>query len=222
MLAGALQDHDRALIIGRKSFGKGLVQEQFTLSDGGALRLTTARYFTPLGRSIQKSYSEGSAQYHRNFISRLYNANSDSVTPNKSKAFKTLSGKVLYESDGIMPDIIVMRDETILDSAFQRVFEKNLLTKFSYRLFMKEKNKILQLKNTSELANYLINSNLMSELYVFAKGQGVNLPIFNKKQSAFLSNRIIAQIARISGGENAYYSFVNQKDELFRKAIASF
>jgi len=116
VIAGALQDHDRAMIVGRRSFGKGLVQEQYVLSDGSALRLTIARYYTPLGRSIQKPYNEGHAKYNMEVLNRVHNH--DSAASNAGtklgKSFKTAKGKVLYGGGGITPDAVVEIDPVLI------------------------------------------------------------------------------------------------------------
>jgi carboxyl-terminal processing protease len=223
VLAGALQDHDRATIMGRKSFGKGLVQEQFSLSDGSALRLTTARYYTPLGRSIQKSYSEGAAKYHQNFINRINNSNADSSLNGNSKVFKTSGGKILYERDGITPDIIVERDKITYDTLIFKLYENNLIGNFSYRKFINEKEIIGQLNNPEALSAYLSDKNkLMDELISFARNQGIILPVYNEQETKFIHTRILAQIARISCGDNAYFNYVNKNDNTFKMAVESF
>ena len=112
IVAGALQDNDRALLVGRRSFGKGLVQEQFGLSDGSALRLTVARYYTPLGRNIQKSYTNGYAQYEEEVTGRFHNGEvlKPDTTTNRGAAFKTKKGKMVYGGGGITPDVFVAFD----------------------------------------------------------------------------------------------------------------
>jgi carboxyl-terminal processing protease len=109
VLAGALQDWDRATIIGRRSFGKGLVQEQYNLSDGAALRLTVARYYTPLGRSIQKPYDKGISDYNDEILDRYHHGelySQDSLKTPSGKAYKTSKGKTVYGGGGVTPDIL--------------------------------------------------------------------------------------------------------------------
>jgi carboxyl-terminal processing protease len=223
VLAGALQDHDRATIVGRKSFGKGLVQEQFSLSDGSALRLTTARYYTPLGRCIQKSYENGKEVYHQNYLNRIHNIDSNADRKVDSKVFKTAGGKILYESDGITPDIKLLNEIKRFDSALLEVYENNLIGNFSYRKYINEKLSLEKMNNPTALSKYLNNKNkILTELHEFAKKQGKILPDYNKQETDLIYQRIIAQIARLALGDNAYFIYTNQYDEVFRLAIESF
>lgn len=129
VIAGALQDLDRATIIGRRSFGKGLVQEQFSLSDGSALRLTTARYYTPLGRSIQKPYDKGIDAYASEILQRVHSSeNIDSNSQTNKKVFTTSKGKKLYGGGGIAPDIYVPLDKILLDTNLNIFYRNNLLS----------------------------------------------------------------------------------------------
>ena len=223
VLAGAMQDHDRATIVGRNSFGKGLVQEQFSLSDGSALRLTTARYYTPLGRSIQKPYSNGSEEYHRNYLNRFHHVDTNSNITANGKIFKTAGGKILYESNGIAPDIKVLNENNRYDSVVIKVYENNLIGNFSYRKYIHEKSNIAKMKIPAELSKYLADKNkLINEMREFAKTQGKILPVFNEVETSFIYQRIAAQLARLAWGDNAYFTYLNQNDEGYKRAIASF
>ncbi|MEY3187191.1 MAG: hypothetical protein RL675_1017 [Bacteroidota bacterium] len=223
VLAGALQDHDRAIIVGRNSFGKGLVQEQFSLSDGSALRLTTARYYTPLGRSIQKSYRNGSKEYHRNYLNRIHQVDTNSNVTDDAKIFKTAGGKILYESNGIAPDIKILKENNKYDSVVIKIYENNLIGNFSYRKYINEKLSIAKMKIPAELSKYLSDKyKTINELHEFAKIQGKILPVFTDAEASFIHQRITAQIIRLAWGENAYFTYLNQIDEGFRKAIESF
>jgi carboxyl-terminal processing protease len=116
ILSGALQDWERATIVGRRSFGKGLVQEQYELSDGSGLRLTVARYYTPLGRSIQKSYSGGIEAYEHDLINRFKEGemtSMDSIKHTNEKKYVTAAGNILYGGGGITPDVFVPYDTTL-------------------------------------------------------------------------------------------------------------
>jgi len=129
VLAGALQDNDRCTIIGRRSFGKGLVQEQFGLSDGGALRMTIARYYTPLGRSIQKSYALGRKLYNEEVFERFHHGdstNNDSLYA-KGKQYKTVAGKIVYGSGGIAPEIYVAYDTAAFPKGAAHLFNSNII-----------------------------------------------------------------------------------------------
>jgi len=222
VLAGALQDHDRAIIVGMKSFGKGLVQEQFSLNDGSALRLTTARYYTPLGRSIQKSYVEGSEKYHQEIYSRMHESKQDTAMLKKRKEFKTPKGKVLYDNEGIMPDQFITRDLKNLDSTVLQVFENNLIGKFSYRTFLSEKNNIKKFKNQAEYyALFNNNMRLMNAFKAYSQSEQIKFLPVNEKGIPLIINRIKAQIARLAWDESAYFYVINKEDPAFQAAVAA-
>jgi carboxyl-terminal processing protease len=222
VLAGALQDHDRAIIIGMKSFGKGLVQEQFSLNDGSALRLTTARYYTPLGRCIQKSYVDGSEKYRQEIYSRMHETKHDTVLNKKRKEFKTPKGKVLYDNDGIMPDQVISRDFNILDSTVMQVFQNNFIGKFSYNTYLREKNNIKKFKNQEEYYDMFNNNNqLMNALKAYSQTEKLKFQPFNEKSIPLIINRIKAQIARLAWDESAYFYVINKEDPAFQAAVAA-
>ncbi|MDQ6890313.1 MAG: S41 family peptidase, partial [Bacteroidota bacterium] len=139
ILIGALQDWDRATILGRRTFGKGLVQEQYELSDGSGLRLTVARYYTPLGRSIQKSYKSGNEEYNKDLMNRFHNGEmsyADSIKHTNETAYKTGSGKTVYGGGGITPDIFVPYDTMAFDKEITLAFIKGTFNNFIYRNYL--------------------------------------------------------------------------------------
>ena len=139
VLAGALQDWDRATIIGRRSFGKGLVQEQYELGDNSALRLTIARYYTPSGRSIQRSYVNGGKAYYEEIAKRFSNGgvlNADSVKTDSSKIYKTHAGKKIYGGGGIAPDFFVAADTSRFGIATATAYTKGIISDFGYKFFL--------------------------------------------------------------------------------------
>ncbi len=138
VLAGALQDWDRATIIGRRSFGKGLVQQQFQLTDGSAVRLTIARYYSPLGRNIQKPYTKGKEQYEEELAARFHNGEvvkGDTAKP-KGKAYKTPGGRIVYGGGGITPDIFVPYDTSHIPAGLMKMYFKNTLGSFVYHYYV--------------------------------------------------------------------------------------
>lgn len=224
VLAGALQDHDRAQIVGRRSFGKGLVQEQFSLSDGSALRLTTARYYTPLGRSIQKSYEAGTEAYHMEALTRMHGnpakKEADSLYASRAKSYKTPKGKILYDGGGIMPDVTIDRDPVLYDSTLSQLFTDNLLGNFAYRRYIADKGKIKQFKtHEAFLEKFDSESRLIPELFQFGKESGRQLKPLSKSGKAYIANRIKAQIARIAWDESAFFYILNSEDLVFQEAI---
>ena len=225
IIAGALQDLDRATIIGRRSFGKGLVQEQYTLSDGSALRLTTARYFTPLGRSIQKPYKDhDDLKYQTEILTRVHKTNingTDTSLPIKN-SYKTQKGKILFGEGGITPDQTVSADMVFFDTALNSLYENNTLGNFSYRYFMINKEKITQYKDFKQFeAGFNLDNTVIDELIKFGASNGSSISLKNPQTIAFTKNRIKALIGRIGFGESGYFFIVNANDKTYQSAIAS-
>lgn len=202
IIAGALQDLERATIVGRKSFGKGLVQEQYYLSDGGALRLTTARYYTPLGRSIQKPY--------RNDGNKI----------KKEKQYKTSSGKILLGSGGISPDISVPMETNHFDSSIHLLYRKNILESFAYRQYLEDRNKIEAYVSLREFnRGYQVTETMISKMLLFAREQHADVQQLSPQAKIHVQNRIKAMIARLKWSENGYFEVLNNGDQLFQKAV---
>ncbi len=213
VLAGALQDWDRATIIGRRSFGKGLVQQQFRLSNGGALRLTTAKYYTPLGRNIQRSYEKGKMEYEHDFFSRIQDdalGKPDSAI--KGKAFKTPKGHVVYGGGGIYPDKWIVGNSIIMDSAYHKIWEQNLINEFVLQWYLKNKTSINAFKNTTHFLTAYKQLNLWNALNNFASAtQKSNLKLLEKNKIT-IENQIMAYIARMKWYKQGYYEVQNALD----------
>lgn len=224
ILAGALQEIDRANIVGRRSFGKGLVQEQFSLSNGSALRLTTARYYTPLGRSIQKSYKEGNNKYKMELLARMHgnnDENKDSAAATNKKIFKTPKGKVLFDGGGITPDIPVAIQASLLDTSMNSLFMNNLVGNFAYRYCMANKNTISAFGSAENYAtSYRVEDAVISALIQFAAKENVNVKNLGQASRSFLKNRIKALMARIVWGESAYFMLLNSEDNTYQKGVS--
>ncbi|MBL0146712.1 MAG: hypothetical protein IPP48_14240 [Chitinophagaceae bacterium] len=155
VLLGALQDWDRATIVGRRTFGKGLVQDQFDLSDGSALRLTIARYYTPIGRSIQRSYKNGETAYYDELNDRFKNGETqfaDSIKHDKNKAFKTKNGKTVYDGGGITPDYFVALDTSGFGKTSAQVMDKGLIADYAYLYALQNKTALSAYKSSKDLA----------------------------------------------------------------------
>ena len=136
IVAGAIQDNDRGLVVGRRSFGKGLVQQQIPLYDGSALRLTVARYYTPSGRCIQKPYSNGVEDYHHDLITRFEHGEffvRDSIQLNEELRFETKGGRVVYGGGGVMPDVFVPRDTSSYSDYYYRLRDKGIIYQFALK-----------------------------------------------------------------------------------------
>jgi carboxyl-terminal processing protease len=223
VLAGALQDLDRATVVGRRSFGKGLVQEQYTLSDGSALRLTTARYYTPLGRSIQKSYENGNEEYKKEVINRFHNQEDQKTDTSKAsqlKTYKTAAGKKLYGGGGIWPDVFVGLDTTYFDTTINKFYLKNTVGNFAYKFYINNRSLLQKYKNANEFINgYQFPANFFESLIQFAKKDSIQITNINTPSRDFLQTRIKALVARIIWGETGYYQVLNSEDALYKTGV---
>ena len=223
IVAGAMQDNDRGIVIGRRSFGKGLVQDQLQLPDGSAIRLTIARYYTPTGRCIQKPYSDDKDIYYNEEYSRYANGelfNEDSIKIDKTKKYTTPEGKIVYGGGGIMPDIFVPIDTARASAALTKIFYSGALNTFAFEFA--DKNRV-KLKGYGTAKNYIekfeINATIIEEFYQYcsSKDLSVNTKIDNKTSEA-LKPYLKAFIGRDIFDKDAYYPILNQKDRCILKA----
>lgn len=223
VLAGALQDWDRAVIIGRRTFGKGLVQEQYGLSDGSAIRLTVARYFTPLGRSIQRPYDKGKKVYMDELWERYSNGQAlyaDSNKINNGKEYKTSSGKIVYGGGGIMPDIFVPIDTATYPAAINGLFIDGSLNSFVYTYYLKNRRQIDQYASVADYIRHFDTMNDMwNEFALFARNRSVNPDTLSASQKKTLYRRLEAYLARFRWRNTGYYQVLNSDDAMIRKAL---
>jgi carboxyl-terminal processing protease len=223
IVAGAIQDNDRGTIIGRRSFGKGLVQDQLQLPDGSAIRLTIARYYTPTGRCIQKPYSDDKDQYYNEEYDRYNNGellNKDSIKLDKTKIYKTPEGKTVYGGGGIMPDIFVPLDTAKTNSYLNKVFYAGAINTFAFEYADKYRAK---LKAYGSAKNYIdkfeINDAILEEFYQYCSKQNIVLEKTSKqKTNDALKPYLKAFIGRDIYDKDAYYPIINQKDKSILKA----
>ena len=177
ILAGAIQDNDRGTVVGRRSYGKGLVQQQIPFTDGSAIRLTVARYYTPTGRSIQKPYNKGESDYANDIINRyLHNEmfSADSIRFADSLKFVTEKGKIVYGGGGIMPDIFVPLDTTDVSRYFIEVTGRNILFRYTLEYADRHRAQINRIKTVSQLDKLLDNDlNLLDDFIAYAARMGV-------------------------------------------------
>ncbi|MBD5358204.1 MAG: S41 family peptidase [Bacteroides sp.] len=225
IFAGAIQDNDRGLVVGRRSFGKGLVQNQTELPDSSAIRLTVARYYTPSGRSIQKEYARGDAnKYDLDIVDRFTHGefyNADSIKLDKSKIFTTANGRTVYGGGGIMPDIFVPEDTTGFTSYYISVANKGLIQKFAFSVADKYREMLDGVKSIDRLLKVLPRDNTLLDNFVsYAAKNGVPARWYYINQSReLLLNQIKAMIARDVLGYSAFIELLNKDDSAVNKAL---
>lgn len=222
ILSGALQDWDRATLIGRRTFGKGLVQQQFQLSDGSALRLTIARYYTPLGRNIQKPYNKGREKYEEELIERFHNGEvvtADTSTP-AGKVYITPAGRKVYGGGGITPDIFVPFDTTSQPEEVVQLYMKNTLNNFVYRYYVQNKHLFKSFKNPQELyAQFNPGEPEWQQFVAFAKKDSVNISNIPVIAKSDLLKKIQALMARQIWRTEGFYEVNNANDPIIKKAL---
>lgn len=221
IFAGAIQDHDRGLIMGRRSFGKALVQSQRKFPDGSAVRLTVARYYTVSGRSIQREYIKGKFdEYEMEAINRYMSGNYvNNDTVSGLKPFKTLGGRVVYEGDGIMPDIFVPRDTTGINSYFNTLANKGLIEEYAMLYADFNKEKLGTFPTWEALYNHLTYQPLLLNLVSYADNSGIRKrPYYIQESSELMETHLYAYIIRSFFGEEEFYSTFLRNDILIKKA----
>jgi carboxyl-terminal processing protease len=227
IVAGALQDNDRGTIIGRRSFGKGLVQEQIGLSDGSALRLTVARYYTPTGRSIQKPYTTGAEEYYMEYYHRMTDGeldNADSIKLNDSLKFKTPGGKTVYGGGGIMPDIFVPVERTIALKFYNESVNKGILYQFAFDYTDGNRAKFSSYKNAAQFdKTFQVNSGMYSDYIAYAEKNGIKYSPSETAASQLKINELMkSYIARNLFDSKGFYPIYLRTDKTFQKAIEVF
>lgn len=226
ILAGAVQDNDRGLIVGRRSFGKGLVQNQMELSDNSAIRLTVARYYTPSGRCIQKNYTPGNLNsYNQEIVERYMHGegfSADSIKVDSKEVFYTLGGREVYGGGGIIPDVFVANDTLGITDYYIKIYNAGLLQKFSFIYTDSNRKQLSEAKSTNEILSLLPNDDaLLNQFVGFAHREAKIAPrwyYINQSRSLIL-DILKALIARDMLGTSAYYEVINRTDNTVLKAI---
>ena len=223
IFTGAMQDNDRATIVGRRSFGKGLVQEPIEFTDGSSIRITIARYYTPSGRCIQKPYGDSDEDYAMDLIKRYEHGeyfSADSIKQNEEDAFTTKSGRTVYGGGGITPDIFVATDTTGYSDYYATLVRKSLMNKFSFKLVDENRSEFSAMTDASQLEAWLDRHDIMNRFYRYASEQGskkdpnLTAPALKQIRTALYCNIIYDAMDM-----QDYLGFLNSSDITVSKAI---
>ncbi|MBQ3633603.1 MAG: PDZ domain-containing protein [Paludibacteraceae bacterium] len=224
IFAGAMQDNDRATIIGRRSFGKGLVQQQLPFDDGSAIRLTVARYYTPSGRCIQKPYTLGDqTDYQQELMTRFEHGefySADSVHFADTTVYYTKSGRKMYGGGGIMPDVFVGRDTTLNTPWFNRCVNLAYTYQFAYQYTDKHRKELSRYKDWQSLELYLLKQDVIRDFAAYAEEKGVEKNEAEIQKSRPLMTRLLnAYIVRNMLGDEGFFPLFERDDEITKKAV---
>ena len=224
IFAGAMQDNDRATIIGRRSFGKGLVQQQIPFNDGSAVRLTVARYYTPSGRCIQKPYKMGEGEdYAMDLLERFEHGefySADSVQIADSTVYLTKKGRIVRGGGGIMPDVFVGRDTTLNTPYFNIVVNRAYTYQFAYQYTDRHRKGLSQYKDWQSLERHLLNANWLPEFVAFAQEKGVEPnPEQLAKSKPLLIRLVNAYIVRNILNDEGFFPLFERDDDITKKAV---
>lgn len=226
IVSGALQDNDRALIVGRRTFGKGLVQMPIPMNDGSELRLTISRYYTPSGRSIQKPYSKNEEEYELDIVKRYKHGeffSADSIKFDEKLKYKTSRGRTVYGGGGIMPDVFIPRDTSLYTPFLIEVFNKGLIREFTLDYVGDHKKELDAMGYDGFRKNFSIEGKVMTDFLAFSKKAGIkyNEKEFNKSKP-LLANQLKAFIARGVWKNEGFFPIYNESDEMFNEAVKLF
>ena len=223
ILIGALQDWDRAWVVGRRTFGKGLVQEQYDLPDKSALRLTVARYYTPSGRSIQRSYANGGKAYYEEISRRFSDGEiltADSIKNDTSQVFKTKGGRKIYGGGGITPDYFISADTSRFGIVTAKLYTKGLINDFGYKYYLSNQSLADNFKTPQQFAR----SYHLSELdWIFfsqmALRDSIDVKDINLTEKNYLMKALKTSIARQLWRNEGFFEVSNPEDKTINKAM---
>ncbi len=222
IVAGAIQDNDRGVIVGRRSYGKGLVQEPFVLNDGSEVRITIARYYSPTGRCIQKPYDKGLDNYHADYIKRSMDGellSSDSVHLSDTVKYTTPGGKIVYGGGGIMPDVFVPQDTAHYSKYLDKLITKGTIYNFAIAYTDDHRKALSTLKTPEAIVQYLDKDNMMTQFKAYAAKNGVKENASDLvKSGTEIEVRIKAYIARNILDDAGFYPVLRKTDSELKRA----
>ena len=224
IFAGAIQDNDRGYVVGRRTFGKGLVQQPIGFNDGSGIRLTVARYFTPSGRSIQRPYQNGKdMEYQLDLLSRYQHGeffSRDSIKQDESEIYYTTKGRSVYGGGGIMPDIFVPQDTLGSSSYLMEVLKNRLTIEYSFQYSDKNRETLSKFKKYDEIVNYLNKQQVLHQFIAFADEKGVKRRnILIQRSHKLLEKNLYGNIIYNILGSEEFVKFFNLDDPTVNKAI---
>ncbi|TAF73599.1 MAG: S41 family peptidase [Bacteroidetes bacterium] len=227
IVSGALQDNDRGLVVGRRSFGKGLVQMPIPLGDNSELRLTISRYYTPSGRSIQKPYSKGDGDSYEMDLSNRYKKgeffNQDSIKFDKKLQFKTSKGRTVYGGGGIMPDYFVPRDTSMLTAYLGELYNKGIIREYTLEYIFANKKELEKMPFETFKKTFDITDAMLKDLIAMGEKEGAKFveKDYNRSKE-YIKNQVKSLIARGVWKNEGFYSIYLEKDEVFLQAMKLF
>ena len=222
-MIGALQDWDRATIIGRRTFGKGLVQEQYVLGDGSGLRLTVARYYTPLGRSIQKPYDGNIRDYDNDIVNRFKHgemSSADSIKHTNEKKYTTAAGHIVFAGGGISPDIFVGVDTNSINKEVMKSLLAGTLGRFAYFNYMRRSQNFKKYNSIESFTkNFTVSDSTLYDFKQFALNDSIHINLKDSIVKQQIEKQIKVLTARQIWSTEGFYQANNQYDESVKKAI---
>lgn len=225
IFAGAIQDNDRGTIVGRRSFGKGLVQQPIEFSDGSAIRLTIARYYTPSGRCIQKPYEKGKeSEYELDLLTRYEHGeffSADSIKQDETEVYHTRLGRPVYGGGGIMPDIFVPQDTTGMTSYFRMAANRGLIIRYTFDYTDQNRSTLQKYDTPEKMEAYLKGQNLLNKFAAWAEKKGLKRRnnLMMKSRRLFEMSLYGNIIYNMLGGMEAYVEYLNESDKTVLKAV---